>query len=374
MSILPTNQSDNHIFILHPDFTHKGLYISELMNHYQIVYTQFPVTLANSQDALDWIHQNQQPIRQANTHATVLILDEMDHLPSKILSDVLLNFIDCSDLYILIITRSMLDVSVFDDDIQHHMQVLMPTYPKTDSPSAYILDVMAFGVGRVRLNGYDIDLIPNETTHDLLFYALENRVTTREQILSTLWGHLDTKSAIANFHVTRQKLDEKLGVEFLVVQAGYYQINPQITINYDVDSYRKLLQNVSYPVSNHQEQPYQSAYDYYHHDFLLKSTASWITTIRTSLRKIQSDVCYHLATLHTPSLKAIGLLSQAFRYNPYQEDIAHVMMIIYRQAGLPCDALTVYQALKDNLSHLGEIQPAKPLTQLMQDAENDCYS
>ncbi|MGB7338565.1 MAG: hypothetical protein WBC91_06720 [Phototrophicaceae bacterium] len=375
MSILPTNQPNNRFFFLHPDFAYKSLYISDLMTHYPIAYVKMYDQINTSQQALDWIDTSRQSISSTHNKQTVLILDEIDHLPPLIIADICLHFMNCHEILILMIPRTLPDIAQFSNVLKQSLQIIIPTYPTTHTSSQHILNASGFGIGRATINACPIHFTPNEMIHDLFFYILEHKVVTRDQLLNQFWGHLDKQAAITNFHVTRQKLDERIGIQFLTSQTGYYQINPEIHINYDVDTYRAIMRDLVYNNADDvQYEQYQNAYDLYRATYLFNTSASWTMPIRDSLSLMQADVCYQLALMHPPTLDSIGLLSQAFRLNPYREDITHAMMTIYLAANLPCDAVIVYESLAENLQNRGEITPSDTLAELMKVAQKKCNS
>ncbi len=367
-------ESDIRLLIVHPDDRKARRYLSELIANHSLLYSRFPGINLDFDDAEHIVFEQYHCIVNCDTFPDAYVLDECDRVSEEALNDLLPYLIQCDPLTIIMFSRELPFVFLEDDVFSQHIQIVSDTdfFATDEDTASYSLEVSGFGVGRARVNGRDIPFIPGDSVHQLFFYLLENHVLSREEILSQFWSQLDDASAITNFHMTLQRLNNLLGFRLMQLKGSHYRLNPAITLQYDVQVFRDTLQSIMYGNATTNLQAYENAYRLQHHAFLLGTEAGWAKTIRDELRELQSDVCYNLAKLATNPHRALGLYSLAFRYNPYREDIAHAIMTFYLNNALPCDALTVYDLIAGNLMQRFGITPAQNLRELMQQAKAQC--
>lgn len=96
------------------------------------------------------------------------------------------------------------------------------------------LEVYALGPGYVLLNGQPIDTWEGHLPRLLFFFALDRPVVTRSEICQAFWPDLDNDQAVNVFHVTKRRLHKALDFDVLVHDGGYYRVNPEISIYYDI--------------------------------------------------------------------------------------------------------------------------------------------
>ena len=96
------------------------------------------------------------------------------------------------------------------------------------------LEVYALGPGYVLLNGEPIDTWEGHLPRLLFFFALDRPVVTRSEICQAFWPDLDNDQAVNVFHVTKRRLHKALDFDVLVHEGGYYRVNPEVSIYYDI--------------------------------------------------------------------------------------------------------------------------------------------
>lgn len=365
--------TNNRLLIIHPDDRLLRRYLSELIDENALLYSRFLGTELDFDSAQDIVFADYTWLGDYETLPGAYILDEVDRLSPEAFNDLLLCLIESDPLAIVMFSRT-LPPGLFEDDmLLDKIQMVSDTgITAPNSADFPALEVSGFGIGRVRINGRDIQLIPGDLTHELFFYLLEHDVLSRDILLSEFWSDMDKESAVDNFHMTLKRLNQLLGLKILQLPGGHYRLNPNIAIQYDVQTFRDTLENTLMAHGESYQDAYETAYRLHHHDFLQGISSDWAIHRRNELRELQSDVCVSYAKMAIDSDTALGLYARAFHYNPYREDVADAMMTIYLDSGFPCDALTVYEALNDNIMRRNGIPPSRNLHNLMQEAKANC--
>lgn len=357
------NNTAHRLTFLHTEYQYAPMALHEITQGRAVIYLKMPPAITDVNQLLDYIIQFDE---DALIHADILVLDEADKCPEKILAQSLKKLMTMYPCDVLVMTRCLPYQSIWEDAFHHSPQVITSakTYPVLRAKGQYILHATALGQGVVSINGKTVHLPVGEILHSFVFFLLENLIVSREKIFKYFWSDSTYESATASFTVARQTLRQRMGVELLLPNRTNYHLNPQLTIIYDVDMYRQCLESALY-AEDAQDQC-RNAYALYQYDYLMTTTASWAKPIRDDLRRKQADVCYYLAQQQSD---ALGLLSQGIRHNPYREDMVLDMMKHYLQQKMPHDALQAYTMLADYLKTQHDIAPHAKLTNLAQQAE-----
>ncbi|PJF35291.1 MAG: hypothetical protein CUN49_11280, partial [Candidatus Thermofonsia Clade 1 bacterium] len=99
------------------------------------------------------------------------------------------------------------------------------------------LRVRALGPGMVMTDANEVGGWEGHLPRLLLFFALERPFVTRSEICQAFWPNLNSDQAVNVFHVTKRRLHkalEDLGMDVLVHESGYYRVNPNLSVNYDM--------------------------------------------------------------------------------------------------------------------------------------------
>src|SRR5215813_5751148 len=117
-------------------------------------------------------------------------------------------------------------------------------YENQSPASAARLQVQGLGPGTVSVDDQAIDVWEGHLPRLLLFFALERPMVTRSEICRAFWPDLSNDQAVNVFHVTKRRLHkalEALGVDILIHESGYYEVNPALTIHYDITDFVSAL-------------------------------------------------------------------------------------------------------------------------------------
>ncbi|NJL95427.1 MAG: hypothetical protein HC915_17740, partial [Anaerolineae bacterium] len=104
-----------------------------------------------------------------------------------------------------------------------------------------LLEVRAFGAGRVQLNGQAVVSWDGILPRSLFFFLVDKGLATRTEIFNTFWPNLSVREATNVFHVTKRKISEVLGIDLTVYMSGFYHISPKIHLSYDVALFNQAL-------------------------------------------------------------------------------------------------------------------------------------
>lgn len=373
MLILPLEDTQIRYLVIDADNRAYRYYLSEIVENYHFAYLRFSGEKIEVEDAS---HQISSQYLSDNDMAqfTILVLDECDRLTQHSYEDLFELLDNLWFSKVVLFTRKPISI------LQEMANNSAIRYISTNESQALdsfdkqmpVLRVNAFGVGQAWLNGSEIDFSTYPLLHEFFFYTLAQGAVLRTDAIDEFWSEFNHKSAVSNFHVTRKNLDYLFGVEFLTYLGTHYELNPNIVLQYDVADYLHRLDDMSYDNSEVTDTTYREVYSLYQGDFLMSLKSEWVITLRDKLRKQQSEVCFVLGKAEHSPEQALGYYSQAFRLNPYREDIAEAMMLIYLERDLPCDALDVYNTLSHNLLNSSGIKPKETIKELTEQARVNC--
>src|SRR5260221_8131416 len=106
------------------------------------------------------------------------------------------------------------------------------------------LQIQGLGPGTVIIDGQVIDDWEGHLPRLLLFFVLERPMVTRSEICRAFWPDLNNDQAVNVFHVTKRRLHkalDALGVDILVHSDGYYEVNPVLSVHYDITDFVSAL-------------------------------------------------------------------------------------------------------------------------------------
>jgi DNA-binding SARP family transcriptional activator len=190
----------------------------------------------------------------------------------------------------------------------------------------------------------------------LFIFALERPVVTRTEICQAFWPDLDLDQAVNVFHVTKRRLHKALSIDVLVHQEGYYQVNPQIHLEYDTSTFvAALLQGRTGPAEE-AAAAWERALELYQGDFLPGQQEAWIKTQRQAYQQGYVEavlaVAAHRVKAGRPE-QALRLLSQACQSQEQYEVLHWELMTLYSQLGRRSEAAAHFQAWQQLLKQQG---------------------
>jgi DNA-binding SARP family transcriptional activator len=215
------------------------------------------------------------------------------------------------------------------------------------------LEVFALGPGYILMNGKPIDTWEGHLPRLLFFFALDRPSITRSEICQAFWPELDTDQAVNVFHVTKRRLHKALDMDVLVHDDGYYHINPELAIHYDVMDFVGALMDGRIEDNPERVTAWQKAIDLYRGPFLQGHSDSWILERRQDFQIGYLEALTEMAHVRLEQERpehALGLLQRALAENNSREDIHRDIMKLYTHLGRRSEAAAHYQRLVEELA------------------------
>jgi DNA-binding SARP family transcriptional activator len=203
----------------------------------------------------------------------------------------------------------------------------------------------------------------------LFVFALERPMVTRTEICQSFWPNLDNDQAVNVFHVTKRRLHKALGFDALVHQDGYYQVNPQISVQYDVIAFTSALVRGRIGTGDEAAAAWQEAIDLYQGPFLQGHTEEWIIQQRQAYQIGYLEAMMSLANIRVQGGRpdyALRILIQASNEHAGFEPLHQEIMKLYAALGRRSEAASHYQNLVESLAEKGS-QPSPSTQQLYQE-------
>ena len=233
----------------------------------------------------------------------------------------------------------------------------------TEAPS---LEIHALGPGYVLVNGQPVKDWEGALPKLLFLFILDRPLTTRLEICQTFWPDLTMEQAVNVFHVTKRRLHKVLGLDALHHDGNFYQIDPEIAVQYDVTEFvEALVAGRSAASEDEAAAAWQHAIDTYRGAYLQGSDTPWIAKRRDDFRMGYLEALNELARIRARGGElehALGLYIRAVSEHPNREDIHREIIRLYGQLGRRGEAAEHYQKLERALREQFGIAPS-PETQ-----------
>ncbi len=231
------------------------------------------------------------------------------------------------------------------------------------------LEVFALGPGYVLMDGNTIDTWEGHLPRLLFFFALDRPIITRSEICQAFWPELDTDQAVNVFHVTKRRLHKALDMDVLVHEDGYYRINSQLAIHYDVMDFVGALMDGRDPENPNRIAAWQKAIDLYRGPFLQGHSDQWILDRREDFRAGYLEALTEMAHVRLSEERlehALGLFQRALAEDFSQQHIHRDVMQLYAKMGRRSEAAAHYQRLIEDLKRDG-LEPSSETKGLYQE-------
>jgi DNA-binding SARP family transcriptional activator len=226
------------------------------------------------------------------------------------------------------------------------------------------LEVYALGPGFVLLDGTPIDTWEGHLPRLLFFFALDKSVITRSEICQAFWPELDIDQAVNVFHVTKRRLHKALDMDVLVHEDGYYRVNPEIAVYYDVMEFVTSLMDGRDENHSDRTASWQRAINLYRGPFLQGHFDKWIVSRRKDFSAGYLEALSNMATYWLGKGKrehALSLYQKALAEDIHREDLHRSIMELYVTLGRRSEAAAHYQRAlnvlqKEGLAPSSELQ------------------
>ncbi|MBN1286319.1 MAG: hypothetical protein JXB47_13055 [Anaerolineae bacterium] len=223
------------------------------------------------------------------------------------------------------------------------------------------LEVFALGPGYVLLDNDQVSTWEGHLPRLLFFFALDRPIVTRAEICQAFWPELDTDQAVNVFHVTKRRLHKALDFDVLVHDGGYYRVNPNVSIHYDIMDFVGALVEGRAAEGDAAVAAWQRAIDIYRGPFLQGHNDPWIIERREDFRSGYLEALTEMAKARKSDGRAehaLGLFLRAITENPRREDLHREVMKLYAELGRRSEAAAHFQRLEEDLATTYETEPA----------------
>jgi DNA-binding SARP family transcriptional activator len=348
------------ILVAHPQLKSHQPLIEHFLETYPAAYLKLQpqiYTVEDVESALQAAFEAQGIPKTKGSH-NALILDNGD----QISPDVLIGFLQAHlrkhrDRLILYCARQYPAIIEQYPTIETVARLwpvsnerMLLDYPRRDR-SRRLVEVYAYGGGRVVVDGVDITGWRGSLPWRLFFYFIDRGLLTRSQIFDTIWPGLPVKEATNVFHVTKRKINEILGLDLTTYWGGYYRLSQEIDLVYDVSIFIEQLQASAVAQDEDSLAHLENCLAAYRADFLAGTALDWVEQRREELRLMQSESLAAAARLQdqrqNPEL-AIGRYARAYGLNPARSEFAKSLSRLYTANGRKEDANHIRELLKTN--------------------------
>jgi DNA-binding SARP family transcriptional activator len=231
------------------------------------------------------------------------------------------------------------------------------------------LEVFALGPGYILMDGQPIDAWEGHLPRLLFFFALDRASITRSEICQAFWPELDTDQAVNVFHVTKRRLHKALDMDVLVHEDGYYRVNPDLAIHYDVMEFVSALMDGRSEDTPNRMASWQRAIEMYRGPFLQGHNDAWIVSRRRDFQTGYLEALSAMAHIRLSEDRpehALGLFQRALNEDTSRQDIHREIMQLFTRLGRRSEAAAHYQRLVDELARAGQ-EPEAATNTLYQD-------
>ena len=222
-------------------------------------------------------------------------------------------------------------------------------YAHRQNASGARLDVTALGPGYVSLNGELITTWEGHLPRLLFFFALDRPTVTRSEICQAFWPDLDIEQAVNVFHVTKRRLHKALGEDVLVHENGYYRVNPELMVCYDVVDFVGALVEGRAAEGEEKLSHWQNAINVYRGPFLQGHDDQWIEARRADFLNGYMEAVTAMADVryaNGAAEHALRLYLRALGEDLTREDLHRRVMRLFAEMGRRSEAAAHYQKMQ----------------------------
>ncbi len=363
----------SRIIILHPNYRQRRQLFSLFWETPNVHYWCPGIHNDNQQGSPS--EQVKAQLAGLKTAPAMLLIDDADQVDDQSLEALLLDYLGAyQNSKIALFTRTVptctqtnLNLRKLTRYLPADDALILPDYASR-AVDHTLLEVHAFGLGRVLVNGQLIDTWDGQLPRALFYYLVDKGMATRDDIFQTFWPTLTKHEATNVFHVTKRKVSEILGVSLTTYSSGFYRISPDIELIYDVVQFVETIQNSAVVEQDLMQELLLRAIWLYRSDFLMGMDMEWVVQRRGQLRQLKSEALAGLAKGYHSARNwdaALGRYIQAIATQELRDDVITGAMQIYQHQAKYQDALSVYEHFERRLNDTLKIAPSEALKKLM---------
>ncbi|GAB4571985.1 MAG: hypothetical protein Kow0077_10170 [Anaerolineae bacterium] len=228
-------------------------------------------------------------------------------------------------------------------------------YDHRKNPEGPQLDVTALGPGYVSLNGQLVTAWEGHLPRLLFFFVLDRPTVTRSEICQAFWPNLEIEQAVNVFHVTKRRLHKALGEDILVHNDGYYRVNPDLMVTYDVIDFVGALVKGRTAEGADKVQYWQEAIDMYRGPFLQGHDDAWIISRRADFLSGYMEAITEMANVRYQkgaTEHALRLYLRALNEDFTREDLHRRVMQLFAEMGRRSEAAAHFQKVEREFAAL----------------------
>jgi DNA-binding SARP family transcriptional activator len=244
-------------------------------------------------------------------------------------------------------------------------EIIKTNFHDSSTQGKTSLEVFALGPGHVLLEGQTINTWEGHLPRLLFFFSLDRPIVTRSEICHAFWPDLDSEQAVNVFHVTKRRLHKALNMDVLVHEGGYYRVNPELALRYDVMDFVSALMEGRDESNPNPVAAWQRAIDLYRGPFLQGHTDDWIKQRRLDFQAGYLEALSQMAHVRLKEGRyehALSLLQRALNEDPGRESLHRDIMSTYARLGRRSEAAAHFQRLSDDLKKQGRQPEASTQT------------
>jgi DNA-binding SARP family transcriptional activator len=229
-------------------------------------------------------------------------------------------------------------------------QIISERFYGTDLESEGLLEIFALGPGYVTVDGESIDQWEGHLPRLLFFFALDRPIVTRSDICRAFWPELDTDQAVNVFHVTKRRLHKALDMDVLVHDSGYYRVNPELDIYYDVLDFVTTLMQGRNEANPARLDAWQKAAMMYRGPFLQGHDDDWLLDRRVDFRAGYLEALSAIANdwlARDGKEQALALYQKAIAADFGREEIHRKIISLYAELGRRSEAIAHYRRVAE---------------------------
>ncbi len=233
--------------------------------------------------------------------------------------------------------------------------------PPEEPPEVPRIEVFSLGRGYALVNGAPVTHWDGELPKNLFFFFMDHPLVTRDEIFDVFWPTLSVKEATNVFHVTKRKINERLGYDLTQYASGFYSHSDRLDIFYDVVAFSKAVEEAMMADEKEQAAHWEKAVRLYRAPFLHRLAMPWAEERRKELQAQHAQALIGLARIKQSEgdvEAALHHYSRALRETPEREDIHRQVMELYYQQGRTEEAVQQYRELEQALRERLNISPS----------------